>query len=285
MTHDGFLTHMVALLSFYDSPAYQLSHGPVPKYAGSSDWQTENILQTLDGLMQRLRKAERGERRTMPGAFSANTTTASSTPSPGRRSPNLSLSLSDIPASDFLPDAAFKEHTTPLNGDARDAASQGHVMGVMGGISDPQSTPSHSRSAPPSSNFEGHQGESYTNIDEFAHKDSRSYADIMATKLCPTCGARIHDSRTLNSLGLEYRSGEGGFYGGVSFGATYHQQSPLAHLLHHPGTGKRKKRSPSMSSPLGVVAQGGPLEKAAVNSGMSAVDELRLLKAQVCLQS
>lgn len=54
---DAFLNHLVAVLSIYELGPFP---APVPRYDGPADWQTENILRALGAMARRMCTAEEG---------------------------------------------------------------------------------------------------------------------------------------------------------------------------------------------------------------------------------
>jgi hypothetical protein len=53
---DPFKNHLIALLSIYELAPFP--GGPIPKYEGPSDWQTETILRSLSAVARRMLAAE-----------------------------------------------------------------------------------------------------------------------------------------------------------------------------------------------------------------------------------
>jgi osomolarity two-component system, sensor histidine kinase NIK1 len=252
LTSEMFNTHLVALLSVYETGP---SPAPLPQYNGPTDWQTDNILRSLASMARRMYTAEQ----TLDSIRDSETWQDTNGPDTKKR-----RSLGDVPAKSPSSSSGSSDYVTPGR-----SPSIPFTNGFIS--SSPSSTPSdvempsvddagtlgpgreqliNGRAATPMTiSLEGIHPSidaaklfSHSNVGNTHTSTSAPPTSHADHVMCPTCGKAITDSITMSRVSSAF-------------------------------TG-----SPS-GSPL--VVPPGPLAAAAFESGMSAVEELRLLKAQV----
>jgi osomolarity two-component system, sensor histidine kinase NIK1 len=277
---DPFLSHLVLVLSIYELGPFP---APVPRYDGPSSWQTDNILRALKTMARRMYTAEETlasikasenwengpdtkKRRSVgdtppisnPSANSSQSDVSSNTsinPTSSNGSTASGYSSSTIRSTSGTPiphSSSSPSFFPPYNLAALVADFEQDVnMSESGSDQDPPSHNAHfpDRAASPMTiSLEGLQ--SSVNRPNGSLRQANgsslsapptSHGDLL---LCPICNKAISDSLTVGKILSAVKS------------------------------------SSSSGSPL-VVPPGGPLATAAFESGMSAVEELRLLKAQV----
>lgn len=259
--NDPFLSHLIALLSTYELCPMST---PPPRYDGPGDWQTDSILRSLSAVARRMYTAEEA----LASIKASESWQANGPETKKRRSvgdtpiPSSSSSQKDhIPASPSQPSTMMTKHanaarngffasrsdTTLSNADGS-ADVEMLAEDAMVGVADVDRAPTR-----PISSRVQNMSLSLDNIpnnfdpSKIQRTSSSSSTSAPPTShiehmSCPTCGKIITDTMTMSRI-------NGSFNG-----------------------------SPS-GSPL--VVPPGPLAAAAFESGMSAVEELRLLKAQV----
>lgn len=256
-----FFTHLVALLSVYElGPAL---HTPIPKYDGPTDWQIESILRSLGAMARRMYTAE-GALKDIHEAGNCGPDTKK------RRSVGDSPPLSSSGSS----------HT-----DTTCAESSGFANGSRSSVS-PFFTPTSSVESIP-----GTLDESVKDI-EMSDSTSDRSSSSEPTPLPRSGSGRTPNGMTINLDGVVNPLDKIRRPTGTSTMANVSSAPPSVQADHVscPGCGRIITDSATISkivnmstcdvsSPL--VVPPGPLAAAAFESGMSAVDELKLLKTQV----
>ncbi len=274
---DPFISHLVAVLSIYELGPFP---APVPRYNGPSNWQTDNILNALKTMARRMYTAEdtlasiKTSENWENGPDTKKRRSVGDTPPISDPSANSSQSDVSSPPSHF---------PTPSNGTVPSGYSSATVRS-MSGTPVPHSSSSPSLFHPYhlstlSPDFEQDVNMSETSSDPDPSPYSVPYADRTASPMtisldgasyhgvnrangqvrgvvvsapttsclesipCPICGRAVSDTHTVGKIDSTFKHGT------------------------------------TDSSP-GIIPPG-PLTTAAFESGMSAVEELRLLKAQV----
>ena len=281
---DPFLSHLVLVLSIYELGPFP---APVPRYDGPSSWQTDNILRALKTMARRMYTAE-----DTLASIKASENWENGPDHKKRRSVGDTPPTSNPSANSSQTDVDSISHLIPIssNGSTASGYSTTTVRSTSGTpiphcSSSPSFFPPYNLAAL-AADFEQDVNMSETSSDQepysrhpTAHFSDRaaspmtisldglpsavdrpngslravngsslsapptSHGDLL---LCPVCGKAVVDSTTVGKI----------------FSAV------------------KASSSSSSGSPL-VVPPGGPLATAAFESGMSAVEELRLLKAQV----
>ena len=256
-----FFTHLVALLSVYElGPSIPT---PIPKYDGPTDWQIESILRSLGAMARRMHTAEE--------ALSAIRDADKCGPESKKR-----RSVGDSPPMT----SSGSSHS-----DTTCAESNGYAH--------------HSSVSPfftPTSSVESIPATLDDSVKDVEMSDSTSDDDAPSESTplppAPTGAARISNGMSINldsvvnPLDKIHRAAAG------QHAATAASAPPSVQADHVscPGCGRIitdtttiskivNMTSGDVSSPL--VVPPGPLAAAAFESGMSAVDELKLLKTQV----
>lgn len=258
--NDPFFSHLIALLSTYELCPMST---PPPRYDGPGDWQTDSILRSLAAVARRMYTAEEA----LASIKASESWQANGPETKKRRSvgdtpmPSLSSSQKDHnPSFPSQPSTmTTSKHANAARGSFFSDATLNRADGSADvdmlaedatvGAADVDRVPS----ARPISSRVQNMSLSLDNIpnnfdpSKLHRTFSNSSASAPSTShlehmSCPTCGKVITDTITMSRI-------NGSFNG-----------------------------SPS-GSPL--VVPPGPLAAAAFESGMSAVEELRLLKAQV----
>lgn len=248
-----FLNHLIALLSVYELGPCST---PIPRYDGPGNWQTQSILRSLESMARRMFTAEE--------AYKAIKSVESSGPeTKKRRSVGDSPSHSSVASSSSWTDVAANNHAggqspffTPSPSSSIDSIPMAlddaarHDEEDDASMHESEPTPSASRRngvRPPSPMTISLDGvvNPLEKTQVFRHSMNGPASAPPSSHVdhvaCPSCGKLITDSSTM---------------------------ARIAELA-----------GPPVSSPM--VIPPGPLVAAAVESGMSAVEELRLLKAQV----
>lgn len=275
-----FLSHLIAVFSIYElgpSPA------PLPRYDGPGDWQTDSILRSLNSLARRMYTAEE-----TLGAIKASESWKSNGPEHKKR-----RSVGDIPhdSSSHSPSsqAMGSSHSPPQ--------SSNHSNNTSSGFS-------NSANGNPTSFFPPKVYPNSTNgsviTDNTSHSDDMN-VDTSDTEDEPTPSVshrttavgRTPSPMTISLDGLTSSLDTANMFAWTHNNGTSVSAPPTSHADHImcPTCGKTITDTFTMSkitanfsgsasgSPL--VVPPGPLAAAAFESGMSAVEELRLLKAQV----
>ena len=290
---DPFLAHLVLVLSIYELGPFPT---PVPRYDGPSTWQTDNILRALKTMARRMYTAEETlasikasenwdngpdtkKRRSVgdtPPVSNSSTTSSQGDLSPssstipsasngstasGYSSTTVrSTSGTPIPHSSSPPSLFPPYNLASLAADFEQDVDMSENSSDLGPSSQPTHFPDrttspmtisldglqHAIDRPNGSLRAGVNGSSIS-APPTSHGDSVS---------CPVCGKAVSDTITVSKI------------------------SAFSKIYAFSDTSAFNNASSSSGSPL-VVPPGGPLATAAFESGMSAVEELHLLKAQV----
>jgi osomolarity two-component system sensor histidine kinase NIK1 len=258
-----FLSHLIALLSAYELCPMST---PPPRYDGPTDWQTDTILRSLGAVARRMYTAEE----TLTSIKASECWQTNGPETKKRRSVGntpISSSCSSQKETD-PPSSLLKQSSTVINAFAMSPGSNSHFpstspstpaaasadvdvdMSVADSVDDAidgdrtpaGNKPYSSRANAMSLSLDGI--DAATLLRSFHNGSSASAPSTTHIEhvACPTCGKAITDTLTMSRI-------NGSFSGS-------HSGSPL-------------------------VVPPGPLVAAAFESGMSAVEELRLLKAQV----
>lgn len=268
---DPFLSHLIAVLSIYElgpSPA------PLPRYEsdGPYDWQTDSILRSLGALTRRMYTAE-----DTLNAIKASENWETNGPDTKKR-----RSVGDIPhnSSQSTPSQAVSSHSQS------NAPSAGFSTSANG-----NPTSFFPSKAYPTTN--GVVSPIPTNGDDMnvdlTPEDERT--PLVSHRA--TAVGRTPSPMTISLDGLSSNLDPAQMFAWTHNNGTSTSAPPTSHADHImcPTCGKAITDSITMSkisstftgSPSGspLVVPPGPLAAAAFESGMSAVEELRLLKAQV----
>ena len=254
-----FFTHLVALLSVYElGPSLPT---PIPKYDGPTDWQIESIMRSLSAMARRMYTAEEAlnsiraaescgpeskKRRSVgdsPPMSTSGSSSSDTTCADSSGYANGSSSVSPF----FTPTSSVESIPSTLDDNVKDVE-----------MSDGTSSDSEPTPHPPSA-AQGHGRtpngmtinlDGVVNpLDKVRARPGTQPANVSSAPpsvqadhvSCPGCGRIITDTATISKI-VNMTSGD-------------------------------------VTSPL--VVPPGPLAAAAFESGMSAVDELKLLKTQV----
>ncbi|KAG6333867.1 hypothetical protein ID866_5222 [Astraeus odoratus] len=277
-TYDPFLSHLIALLSTYELCPMST---PPPRYDGPGDWQTDSILRSLAAVARRMYTAEEAlasikasECWQTNGPETKKRRSVGSTPMPSSTS---SSQKDPYPCSSFsspIQATALNKAVKTMTNVNANANANGHSKSLPSTGSDLTLVPAPDASSadvdmdcgpadlvPPVSS-KPLPGSARTqsmslSLDNIPNtidpsKIQRSFSNGSSSSapttscvdhmICPTCGKPITDTMTMSRINSSFDGSPGG--------------SPL-------------------------VVPPGPLAAAAFESGMSAVEELRLLKAQV----
>ncbi|KAK7020729.1 histidine kinase osmosensor, partial [Paramarasmius palmivorus] len=249
---EPFLDHLTRILSLYETPA---SHAlPIPKYTGPSDWRTDSILRSLQRLLARphtngfthdddeYSSSDEEDGEEEEGEWYE----AKSTQSTHAGTPS--------PPSEPTPTMHHSTNGTStsmkekrLSGTDREAmhVDLSHFLPPVDGYDPDWSSPAPPISSEAAAAFFGNTNGNSKHQGPSNSAPPTSQAEYGA-HACPRCGARVKEAR-------------------IPAFATANGVDPP---------------SPGSLSPF-VVASNGALATAAIESGLSAVEELRLLKAQV----
>ncbi|KAI9566571.1 hypothetical protein HD554DRAFT_1096674 [Boletus coccyginus] len=215
---------------------------PPPRYDGPSDWQTDSILRSLSAVARRMYTAED----TLASLKASESWQALGPETKKRRSPStMTTKHANAARNGFF---SSRSDTTAHSADGSadvEMFAEDATVGVAGVDRAPSSRPISSRVQNMSLSFDNIPN----NFDSSKLQRTCSNSSTSAPSTshlecmpCPTCGKTITDTMTISRIN--------DIFSGTSSG------SPL-------------------------VVPPGPLAAAAFESGMSAVEELRLLKAQV----
>jgi osomolarity two-component system sensor histidine kinase NIK1 len=279
---DPFLAHLVLVLSIYELGPFP---APVPRYDGPSTWQTDNILRALKTMARRMYTAEdtlasiKASENWENGPDTKKRRSVGDTPPTSNPSANSSQA-------DLSPSTTTT--TTSLISTSNGSTSSGYSSTTVRSSS---GTPiPHSSSSP--SIFPPYNLASLPAYFEQDVNMSESSSDLDSFSHVPQFPDRATSPMTISLDGLQSTvdrsSGSLRMINGAS-----HSAPPTSHdLVSCPQCGRAVsdnialgrissafKTSASSGSPL--VVPPGPLVNAAFESGMSAVEELRLLKTQV----
>jgi len=278
---DPFLAHLVLVLSIYELGPFPT---PVPRYDGPSTWQTDNILRALKTMARRMYTAEE-----TLASIKASENWENGPDTKKRRSVGDTPPISNSSASSSQGDLSPSSATIPSasNGSTASGYSSTTVRSTSG-------TPIPHTSSPPSlfppynlaslaPDFEQDVDMSEDSSDQDPSSQAGHFPDRATSPMTISLdGLQCAIGRSNGSL----RAGANG--SSISAPPTSHGDSvscPICGKAVNDTITVSKisafnKASSSSGSPL-VVPPGGPLATAAFESGMSAVEELRLLKAQV----
>ncbi|KAG1856985.1 hypothetical protein DFJ58DRAFT_783872 [Suillus subalutaceus] len=264
--HHPFLSHLIALLS-----AYELcpSSTPSPRYDGPVDWQTDTIIRSLGAVARRMYTAEEtvasikasecwqtNGPETKKRRSVGDTPMSSSLSSQKETNPSSSLMQSSTNVNAFAPSSSSPGPTSCFQTNSNLAPTVESIDVDMQDADSPNGVASNDRT-PVNKPHSARAGSMSLSLDELpAHIDAatllRSFSNGSSASApptshiehmaCPTCGKVITDTLTMSRINSSFDGSPNG--------------SPL-------------------------VVPPGPLAAAAFESGMSAVEELRLLKAQV----
>jgi osomolarity two-component system sensor histidine kinase NIK1 len=260
--NDPFLSHLVALLSSYELCPMST---PTPRYDGPGDWQTDSILRSLSAVARRMYTAED----TLTSIKASESWQALGPDTKKRRSvgdipiPSSSSSQKDhIPSLSSQPSTITTMHAnaarngffptrsdTPTNNADGSADVEMLAEDATVGVADVDRAPSRRPISSRVQNMSLSLDDIPINFDPSTLQRTFSNSSVSAPSTthlecmsCPTCGKAITDTMTMSRINSSFNGSQSG--------------SPL-------------------------VVPPGPLAAAAFESGMSAVEELRLLKAQV----
>ncbi len=275
---DPFVAHLVVVLSIYELGPFP---APVPRYNGPSNWQTDNILNALKTMARRMYTAEetlasiKASENWENGPDTKKRRSVGDTPPISNTSANSSQSDVSSPAS---------HPPTPSNGTVPSGYSSTTIRSMSG-------TPiPHSSSSPPlfhpfnhsslSPDFEQDVNMSETSSDPDPSSYHGPYADRNASPMTISFDGSFNGPDRTNGQARGNGSS-------VSAPPTSHVESipcPVCGRAVNDALTVSKinqvfKPNSTDASPL--VVPPGPLTTAAFESGMSAVEELHLLKAQV----
>jgi osomolarity two-component system sensor histidine kinase NIK1 len=276
---DPFFAHLVLVLSIYELGPFP---APVPRYDGPSTWQTDNILRALKTMARRMYTAEdtlasiKASENWENGPDNKKRRSVGDTPSTTNPSANSSQAdLSPSSSSALLPSS---------DGSTTSGYSSTTVRSSSG-------TPIHHTSSSPSS-YPPYNLASLSADFEQDVNMSESSSDLEPSPHAAHLPDRALSPMTISLDGLrsaiDRPNGSHRTVNGPSYSAP-----PTSHdLVSCPLCGRAVSDSisagrlssafrSSVSSGSPLVVPPGPLVNAAFESGMSAVEELRLLKTQV----
>jgi len=276
---DPFLAHLVLVLSIYELGPFP---APVPRYDGPSTWQTDNILRALKTMARRMYTAEdtlasiKASENWENGPDTKKRRSVGDTPPTTNPFANLTQAdLSPTSTSALLPSS---------NGSTSSGYSSTTVRSSSG-------TPILNSSSSPSL-FPPYNLASLSADFEQDVSMSESSSDLESSPHSAHLPNRTSYPMTISLDGLQ--SAVDRSHGSVrAVNGSSYSAPPTSHdLVSCPLCGRAVsdsisvgrissafKSSVSSGSPL--VIPPGPLVNAAFESGMSAVEELRLLKTQV----
>lgn len=260
---DPFLAHLILILSIYDLPH---SPSPIPGYNGPSTWQTDNILRALKTMARRM--------------YTAEETLASIDALGNSENGPDALSAADIPRP--IPFAKSSQASLPRTFSDSSAAS-----GPSSTTTRPLSSIPNSSSSPPP--FPLHNVTSLVADVEQNVNVSESHSDRERPSHAVQLSSRAISSMPISLDGSRSADCPKGLLSASSLSAP---PAPHGDLVPCPLCGgtvgdsisfskvsSAFKTSPSSGSP--IVVPPGPLVDVACESGINAVEELRLLKAQI----
>ena len=269
---DPFISHLVVVLSIYELGPFPT---PVPRYNGPSNWQTDNILNALKTMARRMYTAEE-----TLASIKTSENWDHGPDTKKRRSVGDTPPISDNCANSSQSDASSPPSRlpTPSNGTTPSGYSSTTVRSMSG-------TPiPHSSSSPSlftrynlsalSPDFEQDVNMSETSSDPDMSPFSGTYADRTASPMT------ISLDGTFNRANGQARGSNGA---SSSAPPTSHLDYIPCPICGRPVSDLGKITTVFKNTTAGSpqVVPPGPLTTAAFESGMSAVEELRLLKAQV----
>ncbi|KIJ97792.1 hypothetical protein K443DRAFT_681283 [Laccaria amethystina LaAM-08-1] len=238
---DPFRSHLVALLSIYELGPFP--GAPIPRYDGPADWQTEMILKSLGVVAKRMWDAEAAV--VSIGGISKGAKLKRDGDADGDEWMTVNKQAKDETISTNGDSTTANHHsadrTPPAESQNLSTAARANGMTI--------SLDGLPSSIDPSKAFSRAYGsmKAASIISHHPPSSSSSSAPPTSHAHCPTCGKTVSDPLVI-----------------PIYSSPSSSSSPDVHLG---------------SSPL--VIPMGPLAAAAFESGMSAVEELKLLKAQV----
>lgn len=261
-----FFQYLVAALSVYELGP---SSVPVPKYDGPSDWQTDSILRSLTAVARRMYTAEE--------ALAAIKASENCGPESKKR-----RSVGDSPPISSASSSSSRSDGAEANSSISQTATSTSPFFV--------GTPSSSVESIPST-MDQHREQQLPHEEHHFDKDVEMFeADEETT---PHQGQQQRGRnglrRTPSPMSISLKDVVNPLDNPKTFkvkqiGPQSAPPTSTAESAHCPHCGKNlytqfDVNAPQLSSPLVVPI--GPLAAAAFESGMSAVEELKLLKAQV----
>ena len=269
---DPFLAHLVVVLSIYELGPFP---APVPHYDGPSTWQTDSILRALKTMARRMYTAEdtlasiKASENWETGPDTKKRRSVGDTPPTTNPSANSSQAdLSPSSSSAFLPSSS---------GSTASGYSSTTVRSSSG-------TPIHHTSSPFNLASLSAEFEQDVDMSESSFELEPSQAAHLPDRALSPMTISLDGLRSA----IDRPNGSLRTVNGPSYSAppTSHDlvSCPLCGRAISDGISVGRissafKSSVSSGSPL--VVPPGPLVNAAFESGMSAVEELRLLKTQV----
>jgi osomolarity two-component system, sensor histidine kinase NIK1 len=273
---DPFLSHLVLVLSIYELGPFP---APVPRYDGPSSWQTDNILRALKIMARRMYTAEE-----TLASIKASENWENGPDTKKRRSMGDTPPISNPSASDVSPNSPIlpiSSNGSTASGYSTSTIRSTSATPIPHSSSSPSFFPPYNLAAL-AADFEQDVNMSETGSDQEPSSHSAHFPDRTASPM------------TISLEGLQSAVDRPNYPLRATNGPSL-SAPPTSHsdLLLCPVCNKAVNDSATVGkilsavkvsslsgSPL-VVPPGGPLATAAFESGMSAVEELRLLKAQV----
>lgn len=260
--NDPFLSHLIALLSTYELCPMST---PPPRYDGPGDWQTDSILRSLAAVARRMYTAEEAL-----ASIKASESWQANGPETKKR---RSVGDTPIPYSS----SSQKDHI-PTSPSQPSTMTTKHANGARSGFfsSRPDTIP-NSADGP-------------TDVDMVAGDATVGVADVDRVSSAGPINSRVQNmSLSLDNIPNNFDPSR--LQRTVSNSSASAPSTSHLEYMSCPTCGKTITDTITMSringsfngSPSGspLVVPPGPLAAAAFESGMSAVEELRLLKAQV----
>ncbi|KAH9929248.1 uncharacterized protein B0H18DRAFT_953709 [Fomitopsis serialis] len=258
-----FFQYLVAALSVYELGPSSL---PVPKYEGPSDWQTDSILRSLTAVARRMYTAEE--------ALAAIKASESCGPESKKR-----RSVGDSPPVSSASSSSSRSDGAEANSSTSQTATSTSPFFV--------GTPSSSvESIPSTMDDNGHHPQ---HVDKDVEMFDADADESETTPQAQPPRGRNGLRRTPSPMSISLKDVVNPLDNPRTFkvkqiGPQSAPPTSTAESAHCPHCGKNlytnfDVNAPQLSSPLVVPI--GPLAAAAFESGMSAVEELKLLKAQV----
>jgi osomolarity two-component system, sensor histidine kinase NIK1 len=269
---DPFLAHLVLVLSIYELGPFP---APVPRYDGPSTWQTDNILRALKTMARRMYTAEdtlasiKASENWENGPDTKKRRSVGDTPPTTNPFANSSQAdLSPSSSSALLPSS---------DGSNASGYSSATVRSSSG-------TPIHHRSSSPSS-FPPYNLASLSADFEQDVNMSESIPDLEPSPHAAHLPDRALSPMTISLDGLRSAIDRPNGSHRTASGPSYSAPPTSLDLVSCPLCGRVVSDSISVgkisSAFKSSVSSGPPLVNTAFESGMSAVEELRLLKTQV----
>ncbi|KAF7980985.1 hypothetical protein HWV62_5217 [Athelia sp. TMB] len=269
---DPFLSHLIAVFSIYElapSPA------PLPRYEGPSDWQTDSILRSLGTIIGRMYTAEE-----TLDAIKTSEKWESNGPDTKKR-----RSVGDIPHTSSHSTSSQRLQSISSTKAGFTSSNNGNPTSFFPAKAYP--TKSVTLVEPVTTS------DSEMNVDSSSESTTDEDSEPPSTSHRATAVGRTPSPMTISLDGLPSNIDTAKMFAWTHNNGTSASAPPTSHIDHVmcPTCGKSITDSITMSkistaftgSPTGspLVVPPGPLAAAAFESGMSAVEELRLLKAQV----